>query len=512
MKRIVTFFVLFLSVGAYLSAEKTLYIPGALGNVNNDANQWSLSRSRQSANFVVFWEAGYGDNPDGKKVEPNGKYTVDVNKVLALAEQSFDYYADTLKFIERGKSLTDNYKMIIRLRYTDEWEATGSGMDDKIGLLTLTAWSGSALGITVAHEVGHCFQYQVHCDGFQGGWMYGLGENGAGGNCFWEMCAQWMALRVLPQNKFSERLSEYYSNEHLNPMHESPRYANHFIQNYWTYKHGDDIIARLWQQSVSPEDPIETYKRLTGITQEEFNDEMYDLAARFVTWDIPELIDLGKTHVVDRGIPKLNAVEDGYFQIDTSKCIQNYGHNIIRLNPPAKATTIVACVDGLLGKATNDYRSVKAQYNGWRFGFVVHRPDGTRLYSPVHALHTSVASAIPKDTLYFECPAGGRVFFVISGAPTEHWQHAWDDNYSNDEQWGYRVKFYNTNVYGKTNNELDLALPSVAVAVATDDLYVRDIYGRTIYHGTDNNAWRRRVPTGIYLITQGGKTTKEWIQ
>jgi hypothetical protein len=40
---------------------------------------------------------------------------------------------------------------------------------------------------------------------------------------------------------------------------------------------------------------------------------------------------------------------------------------------------------------------------------------------------------------------------VVSGAPTVHWRHAWDDNDANDEQWPYQVKFNNTNVYGYTN-------------------------------------------------------------
>jgi len=55
--------------------------------------------------------------------------------------------------------------MIIRLRYSSDWEASGSGVDNTIGLLTLTSWAlTSRGGQTIAHEVGHCFQYQVHCD------------------------------------------------------------------------------------------------------------------------------------------------------------------------------------------------------------------------------------------------------------------------------------------------------------------------------------------------------------
>jgi hypothetical protein len=37
------------------------------------------------------------------------------------------------------------------------------------------------------------------------------------------------------------------------------------------------------------EDPVMTYKRLAGITQEQFNDEIFDAARRFVTWDMPRI-------------------------------------------------------------------------------------------------------------------------------------------------------------------------------------------------------------------------------
>ena len=40
------------------------------------------------------------------------------------------------------------------------------------------------------------------------------------------------------------------------------------------------------------------------------------------------------------------------------------------------------------------------------------------------------------------------MWFVVTGAPTMHWRHAWDDNPSNDEQWPYQVQFEGTNKYG----------------------------------------------------------------
>ena len=182
--------------------------------------------------------------------------------------------------------------MIIRLRYDTGWEASGSGVDNVIGLLTLTPSALSSRGgQTISHEVGHCFQYQVHCDNNDSnGWMYGFGANASGGNGWWEQCAQWQAYKVFPSQQFSnEWFSGYMNHVHKHILHEAPRYENFFIQDYWCDLHGMDIIGRLWNESRKPEDPVEAYKRIAGISQSQFNDEMYYCGAKFATWDIPAI-------------------------------------------------------------------------------------------------------------------------------------------------------------------------------------------------------------------------------
>ena len=50
----------------------------------------------------------------------------------------------------------------------------------------------------------------------------------------------------------------------------------------------------------------------------------------------------------------------------------------------------------------------------------------------------------------FTVPAGTqKLWFVVTGAPTKHWRHAWDDDASNDEQWPYQVRFEGTDKYGE---------------------------------------------------------------
>ena len=339
----IPFILTLLFLGSTVYAEKQIYLTSSFSgmDMNSESSQYCWARSRQTENFVIFWEAGYGADP---YTLTNASYKVNVDNVLSVAEKAFVLYADSLKFITRGKSKTDLYKMIIRLRYTTDWEASGSGQDNMIGLLTLTASSAQAAGVTMAHEVGHCFQYQVHCDNNNdNGWMYGFGSSASGGNCWWEQCAQWQAFKLYPAEQFTNyRFSEYLNNAHRNILHEAPRYANYFIQDYWCFLHGMDFIGRLWNTSVKPEDPVETYKRITGITQAKFNDQIYDCAARFVTWDVPAIRSAGESVIAARPLPKMTLTEDNYWLIDSANCVENYGYNAILLNTPSGATTIKA--------------------------------------------------------------------------------------------------------------------------------------------------------------------------
>ena len=45
------------------------------------------------------------------------------------------------------------------------------------------------------------------------------------------------------------------------------------------------MINRLWSESIIGEHPLETYKRLKGISQDDLNDLFSEYAMRNVTWD-----------------------------------------------------------------------------------------------------------------------------------------------------------------------------------------------------------------------------------
>ena len=487
---------------------------GTDAQLKNSTSQWTYERSLQSKHWVLFWEAGYGtETPPA------------VETILNAADKIFEFYADSLKFIttNQGKSKTDTYKMIIRLRYTDEWEASGSGIDDTIGLLTLSRWAYTSRdGQTVAHEIGHCFQYQTHCDNNnQNGWMYNWGTSTL--NVFWEMCAQWQAYKYYPQMQFN---NEWFSNT-INGLHRHPlcvglRYNNYFIQDYFCHRHGMDFIGKMWNKCVSPEDPLQTYMRLTmtGTTAEkldQLNDEMWEYGARMTTFDLDPIRTRGKGSIGKRTQTALTTDGEGFFSPTAANCIENFGNNAIRLNVPStpvggdlqSPTTVYVEFAGEAGKS--GYTTYNKTRAGWKLGFVALQKDGTRVYGDI----ATATYKEPEQLVAFDCPANcSYLWLVVSGAPTTYWTRNWLswDSESTAEQWPYKVKFYQTNVYGKANNnelpdEVSGIMAYEAGRQVQDNGNVYSLDGRLVRSGAavDSNLKSPTdgLPEGIYII--GGR-------
>ena len=452
---------------------KEIYIPYEFRNMDftSNSSRWCWERSRQSENFIVFWEAGFGADP----TTAPSPYTVNIDDLLAKAETFFAYYADSLGFVTRGQSNTDKYKMEIYLYYQTEWLATGSGYDDFIGALWVNPSTCQPVGHTIAHEIGHSFQYQTSCDmGMTHGWRYGFGEDASGGNCYWESCAQWQGFKLYPQQQFTDyRFPNYCRSTHYNPIHEEPRYDLFFDQDYWCYLHGKDFLGRLWRESVKPEDPIEAYERLTQIDQQTLNDQMYDRAARFATWDIPALREYGRKYHGAQAVT-LSAVDGkvGTWQIDSARCIQNYGYNLIRLNVPEAGVEAKAKFKGIAG--AKGYRAIRTSDAGWRYGLVALTKTGERVYGTMQNDAEGTASLV--------IPEGcEKLWLVVSGAPKQHWRHAWDDNVANDEQWPYQVTFESTNPYGEFTFPADYQCSNITLTYDVELPHDPSGYGYTAF-------------------------------
>jgi hypothetical protein len=415
---------------------KELYIPTgyiwdvpANNDFNNNNSKYSLSRRYESANLALLWDREFGNDL---------AVTTGANaaQVLGALERFYAYYANELKFIEVGNSLIDQYKMICFVRGGTDGTAYGGGAMDSIGILWMPAARLAPPYTTLAHEIGHAFQYMVHADG---NWGFANNPVGGQGQSIFEVTSQFMTQMLYPDLMTIENwhLVNFMDNTHLALLHEDMRYESHQVLLYWTGKHGLDMVGKIWRQAVRPEDPIATYKRIQNMDQTQFNDEIFDAYRRFITWDIPLIPASEANKYANQHHTKLSLIGDSWYRIIPEKCPQNYGYNGIQLEVPAAGTTIHLDFKGIAG--ASGYRAINVDRAGWRYGFVAYKSDGTRVYGDTLSASAGTASfVVPENTTH--------LWLVVSGAPTVHWQHLWDENVNNDEQWPYEIKLTGANL------------------------------------------------------------------
>lgn len=434
---------------------------------------YSWHRMKQSEHFFVFWSPEFGSDPNDESVAPAMR--VDIDDLLQKAESFFDMNVNQLKLAElgQGKSMLDNYKMQIYLIYQDEWLATGSGYDDKIGALWINPSTCQPVGSTIAHEIGHSFQYQtyadrVNCQGaandHQSGFRYGfVGPDGSGnGGCaYWEQCAQWQAQRSYPREQFeSYNFNVWLNNCHRHFHHEWQRYASYWLQSYWVEKRGVEAYGHIWTQSVAPEDAIMAYTRIyNGDDYSKTREELFDYAVRMATYDIDGMREYANGYQGRYNATFVRNKEAGTYQITYGNCPGATGFNVIQLDVPANGGQISVdftgleygaplykkdkgtIVDGdgnMAGQATN-YNAVGGAENmGWRYGFVALQGD-KRTYSEV--------GKAKNGTLSFNVPAGTELLYlVVQGSPEVYMSHGWDEIEANDPQFPYMIKLNNTDL------------------------------------------------------------------
>ncbi len=434
--------------------------------------KWSWFRSKQSEHFFVFWEAGFGDDPNSSEL-PQGM-RVDIDDLLRKAEQFYKTNVSTLKMAEtgQGKSYLDKYKMEIYLLYQTEWLATGSGYDNTIGALWVNPSTCQPVGSVIAHEIGHSFQYQVSADklltgeghetnyGMDCGFRYGFGANGAGGCAYWEQCAQWQSFQDYPDATFYDSFYAWQQNFHRHFNHEWMRYASVYFQYYFTQKHGIDAYGRIWKESKYPEDPLQTYMRLyCNNDLQKFYDDYAEYAQKVLTYDFGSI----QQHADDNA----KAYKSQMFKVGNkfrpsyANCPGTTGFNAILLNVPAAGTMVKASLAALpVGSAlasddpgeqkngdnqvvgnVKNYNSQSNKSSDYRFGFVAIKGG--------KAIEYGKMTKGSEGEAEMKVPAGtDKLYLVVVATPDTYNRHPWNDDESDDEQWPYEVSFSGTNVSG----------------------------------------------------------------
>ena len=436
----------------------------ASNDFTDENSTYCFQRSAESEHFVVFWAKGLKKQSNGNLTGGASNSVCNVNTLLRNAEKIWDVYVDDLGFLVPGKSTTDKVKIEMFVVNQSDWRADGSGVDgtvwtagtgtqktaktQKVGLFHCNAWAASD-NVTVAHEIGHTFQYLVSADlGMTHGLNYVLGENSSG-NEWWEDCANWQAHKVYPDKQFATNWSNNQEMHHLNIIHEDARYNNCYYQDWWCQQHGLNTIGRVWRESVKPEDPIQAYMRIFGLNDSTFADEQFEGYAHIAAMDIESWKKYGQgligseqqrlTDAPDAIVQSHLNGEKSWWVVSPEYCPQNYGYNANPLKVPTAGTVVTATFKGLVN--ATGYRSIYPERAGWRYGLVAYSSDGTRTYSNIgRESEGEVSITIPERCTH--------LWFVVMGAPTKWWTHSWNDNVADDEQWPYAVKFSGSDPYG----------------------------------------------------------------
>lgn len=378
--------------------KKELYLPRGQGdNDYNDPNsEFCFQRSVQGDNIAIFWSKEYGDDP---MENPDTNKTFDVNYMLSECERYYKTYVDDLKLVVKGKSVSDKYKLVIFVIGGSEGTAFGGG-DGDIGTLSTPATrvNKPPYGV-LAHEMVHCFQYMSGLDGAGGG---GINPEMGAQHGLWQNLPDWMTFENYHLVAFMDRT-------HLKFDHFENMYHTAHVMEYWTFKRGRDLYGRM-MRSKERGDAVTVYKKMFNLTQEHFNDEMFDAYRRFITWDIPRIEKVAHQYA-NQHHTKLNDVNDGWYQIAPSKCPQNYGYNGIKLKVPAAGTNVVLNFKGITGGEGDSQE--KTDKAGWRYGFLASLKDGKRVYGNV--------GKNPQDAAAFQVPENTEyLWLVVMGAPKEH--------------------------------------------------------------------------------------------
>ena len=476
MKKFLTLILFFCT--AVLMAQKEVYIPQQMHNEGYDAStttnnvsvQWSRYRSRESANIVVFWANGYGNNDPNSTAVPS-EFRVDIDDLLAKLETFYTLNIHTLKFADLATTSNLNkYKMVICLYYTTEWMAYGSGFDDLIGGMWISPSTCHPVGSTIAHEIGHSFQYQVYCD-LKGaaGFRYSFGPNGC---MFWEATANWQAAMAYPDEMYSTSMWMYRQTHNLAFTHEWMRYQSYWMHYYWCDNYGIDMMGRIWRGGTTWGDDVnQVYMKIQDMTVNELYREYMDAAMHFVTWDFKneDWKRRGSYYDIGNFIYNYLPVDVNKFQVSYSSCPQSTGYNVIPLEVPAAETTVTtrftalppgcALAEGEVPTYWNGDRFTAADvkaYNtfaeadarGFRLGYVALLKDGTRVYQTEDQVYCTGTDTTSVDVA-FKVPANTeRLWLVVSPAPSRYIMHGWDEIYTNDDQWPYQVEFTNTTIPG----------------------------------------------------------------
>ena len=371
-----------------LQAQKKIYIPEDLRGMDlkADTSKWSFKRSAETDDLIFMWERGFGQDVSNPPMLEGKPMSFNLNNLIDCVQSFYHFFRDTLEFTKPG-SKADEYKMMVMVMYSLDGTAYGGTYDNFIGALWVAPNRIQDTKMNcMAHELGHSFQLQIPADSVGDAW---------GGSGFFEMTSQWMLWQVNPDWITDENyhFEAFRKLTHKAYLHLENIYHSPYVIQWWSDLHGRKSIAELYRQGRIGEDPVMTYKRINGLKQHEFNDEMFRGYQHLVNFDFKHARKETRKYACT-----FDTECRGGEWMRPKDYPEEYGFNAILLD------------DKVDLKAGRFDLSIKGDH--LRYGFVGVTTDGESIYSPVNA--TS-----------FETPKGKRLahlYLIVMGAPERHYQ------------------------------------------------------------------------------------------
>jgi hypothetical protein len=303
--------------------------------------------------------------------------------------------------------------MMVMVMYSLDGTAYGGTYDNFIGGLWVAPNRIQDKTMNcMAHELGHSFQLQIPADSVGDAW---------GGTGFYEMTSQWMLWQVNPnwlrdENYHFEAFRKLTHKAYLDGEN---IYHSPYVIQWWSDLHGKKSIAELYRQGKRGEDPVITYKRMYGLSQNQFNDEIFQGYQHLLNFDFKHARSETRPYACTFST-ELDTLKGGWLRPKNAP--EAYGFNAIEL--PVRRTAKVTIRPSALHQL--------------RYGFVGITTDDREIYSPIGA----TTFRTPKGTTL------KKLYFIVMGAPQEHQMLSWGGYGSQpapNPTYPYELKISSTN-------------------------------------------------------------------
>ena len=370
-------------------AQKKLYIPKDLQGMNlkADTSKWSLNRSIETDDLIFMWERGFGNDVSNPPQLKGHDMSFNLLNLRDRIQTFYHFFRDTLGFVTpHYQSKADHYKMMVMVNYSLDGTAYGGTYDNFIGALWVAPNRIQNTKMNcMAHELGHSFQAQIMADSIGQCW---------GGTGFFEMASQWMLWQVNPDWITDENyhFEAFKTLTHKAFLHMDNIYHSPYVLQWWSDLHGRQFIAELFRQGVIGEDPVMTYKRMNGLSQSAFCDEIFRGYQHLVNFDFTHAYKETRQYAATFNT-ELETCSNGWLR--PKSLPEGYGFNAIKLDDRVNLNSPIF--------------HLHLRGNQLRYGFVGITTNGESIYSDVNAT-SFTSNGQPLKHLYL----------IIMGAPEHH--------------------------------------------------------------------------------------------